>query len=155
MIQDEYILSKFNALLPEDKVQVLLKALDLMAEGKFKNKVDCISLAMGIPLFPQIKSIINIEGYKMTVRFDNQEERIIDFLEILEDKKPFHELLLGDYKKFKEVEIIDGTLAWLNIGSWSKDINGNEVFDYYDIDPGLLYENSAPSAGAAVGGGEV
>lgn len=152
MIQDEFILSKFNTLLPEDKVQVLLKALDIMAEGKFKNKVDCISLAMGIPLFPQIESIINIEGYKMTVRFDNQEERIIDFLEIFKGKKPFHDLFLEDYEKFKEVEIIEGTLAWPNIGAWSKDVDGNKVFDYYDIDPGLLYENSAPAAVEEAGG---
>lgn len=146
MIRDEFILGKFEQLSPEDKVKVLLNALDCMAKGKYKNKVDCISLAMGIPLFPKIISIKSIDGYKITVCFDNNEERIIDFKEIFKAGKPFHQTFLEDYEKFKGVEIIEETLAWPDIGSWSKDVEGNEVFDYYDIDPGLLYENSSPAA---------
>jgi hypothetical protein len=142
MIRDEYIWGKFEELKLEDKVKVLLDALDYMAETKTRNKADCIGIAMGIPLFPKVVRIENIVGYRITLRFDNNEVRLIDFSEIFTGDKPFHNNFLKDYEKFREVEILEDTLAWPNVGTWSKDFEGNEVFDYYDIDPGFLYENS-------------
>ena len=142
MIRDEFILGKFEKLDLKDKVRVLFDALDQMAKTGNKNKVDCIELAMGIPLFPKIVSIENIDGYIITVRFDNDEERAIDFGKIFTGKKPSHKVFLEDYDKFREVEILEDTLAWPKVGTWSKDHEGNRVFEYYDVDPGLLYENS-------------
>lgn len=142
MIQDKYIMAKFQLLSPESQVKILLKALDIMAKADYKNKVDCISLAMGIPLFPKVISIENIDEYKITVRFDNQEERVINFKNIFTGNKPFHQVFLKDYEQFKAVSILEDTLAWPKVGEWSTDLNGNEIFDYYDVDPGLLYEFS-------------
>lgn len=146
MIRDEYILDKFKQLSLKAQVQVLMDALDIVAKEGYKNKMDGISLAMGIPLFPQVVSIENIEGYKITVRFDKDEERIIDFTKIFDGSIRFHKTLLEDYEQFRKAEVIEGTLAWRHLGIWTKDIEGNKVFHYYDIDPGLLYENSVPVA---------
>ena len=142
MIRDEYILDKFKQLSLEAQVKVLMDALEIMTKESYKNKVDGISLAMGIPLFPEIESIKKIDGYKITVCFEQYEHRIIDFNKLFTKEKRFEKVLLEDYKQFQAVEVIEGTLAWRHLGIWTKDIEGNKVFHYYDIDPGLLYENS-------------
>lgn len=146
MIRDEYILGKLKQLSLEAQVQVLMEALEIMAKKRYKNKVDSISLAMGIPLFPQIESIKKIEGHKMTVYFEKDEERVIDFTKIFGKDKKFEKILLEDYDQFQSVEVLEGTLAWPKLGIWTKDFKGKKVFRYYDIDPGLLYENSSPTA---------
>lgn len=66
----------------------------------------------------------------------------IDFSQIFTGKKPLHNIFLEDFEKFREVEVIEDTLAWPDVGHWSKDFEGNEVFEYYDVDPGYLYEHS-------------
>ena len=142
MIRDEYILDKFKQLSLEAQVKVLMDALEIMAKEGYKNKVDGISLAMGIPLFPEIESIKKIDGYKITVCFEQDEHRIIDFNKLFTKEKRFEKVLLEDYEKFKEVEVDEGTLVWRNLGIWTKNLKGKKVFHYYDIDPGMLYENS-------------
>lgn len=144
-MRPEYILEKFHKLPLVERADVLLKALDYMKEASYRSKAACIGLAMGIPEDPQIHRIENIIDYNITVVFDNGEKRCIDFLKVFDGSKRFHKLLLEDYQQFREVEVAEGTLAWRNLGIWFKDIEGSKVFRYYDIDPGLLYENSTPA----------
>jgi DNA-binding XRE family transcriptional regulator len=45
-------------------------------------------------------------------------------------------------EKFKQIKIINNSIGWENIGTYGKDINGNDVFYPYDLDPIVLYKNS-------------
>ncbi|MCO6488372.1 MAG: DUF2442 domain-containing protein [Phaeodactylibacter sp.] len=148
----EYILGKFSYLPLNEKVDILFKALDHMKEANYRSKAACIGLAMGIPEDPQVQSITNIQDYTITVVFDNGEERAVDLVKVLDGGKRFDKALLEDYEQFQSVEVLEGTLAWPNLGIWTKDIKGKKVFRYYDIDPGLLYENSAPAGVEEAGG---
>ncbi len=48
----------------------------------------------------------------------------------------------GDVNEFKKFKIIDGTFVWENIKFTSKDDEGKEVIQFFDLDPVVLYENS-------------
>ena len=142
----EYILDKFYDLPLNERAEVLFHALDYMKEASYRSKAACIGLAMGIPEDPQIQNIVNIKDHTITVFFDNGEERSVDFYKFFDKSKRFEKILLEDYEQFKSVEVIEGTLAWRSLGIWTKGFDGEKVFRYYDIDPGLLYENSSPAA---------
>lgn len=143
-MRKEYILQEHKKLPLKEQIAVLFKALDFMHKDHKKSKAVCIGLAMNIPEDPQIISIEKIEDYNVSVIFDNQENRVIHFRQVFDGSKKFHSELLNNYNKFKEIEVAEGTLAWKNLGVWTKDLNGKAVFDYFDIDPGLLYECSSP-----------
>jgi hypothetical protein len=150
MVKEDYILEQFGRLALQDQINVLWKALEYMDEEENdRAKADCVALVMGIPLFPKVKDITGIDGYKITVLFNHGEERLIDFGRFFSKKRRFEKILLEDYGKFSEVEVIDGTLAWPELGVLSQIPNGKQKFYHYDIDPALLYEHSVGSSSSS------
>ncbi|MCB0565149.1 MAG: DUF2442 domain-containing protein [Phaeodactylibacter sp.] len=99
---------------------------------------------MGIPLFLKLASIESIEGYTVHLKFNNGEVRIIDFQQFFNRDQKYEKLLLEDFEKFSEMEVVNGTLAWLCLGITIKDAKGREGFYAFNIDPRLLYEFGAP-----------
>ena len=142
MMRTEYILQTFHSLPAKQQVDLLLKALELMKEDNTRSTATCIGLAIGLPKDPQVSSIEEVDDYNIVVLFDNGEYRKIDFKGLFDGSKKFHKQLLEDHETFLTVEVAEGTLAWKSLGHWTEDLDGNRVFHYFDIDPGLLYEHS-------------
>ena len=103
----------------------------------------------GLRSVPRILKINEISGYKVSCLFNNGESRIIDFVDLFDNKfkvKPGHPAykLRQDIEEFKQMEILGSTIGWKNAGLYSEDEEGLTVFDPYDLDPIVLYENSEP-----------
>jgi DNA-binding XRE family transcriptional regulator len=96
---------------------------------------------------PRIIKINEIKGFKIYCAFNNGEHRIIDF-ELLFKKWDIKEgdlqYPLTKSKAFKQVIINEGTLQWPNIMDKIKLSNGMEFNVPFDLDPIVLYEESAP-----------
>jgi len=96
---------------------------------------------------PRILKINSIEGFKLTVTFNNNEQRIIDFKILFKQwkiKKDDVEYPLLKWNEFKEVKLSDNTLTWDNLRVKLKN-DENKIFeDSYQIDPVMLYNNSTP-----------
>lgn len=94
----------------------------------------------------KIVKIHQIKGYKVTCLFNNGESRVIDFKNLFEKwkikKKHIAYPLVENQKEFNKLKIIDGSFVWENIKFKSKDDEGNEMVQYFDLDPIILYENS-------------
>jgi len=100
----------------------------------------------GLRSIPKILKINQVEGYLISCLFNNGESRIIDFKVFLKryskNKKHPAYKLLKDKSAFDEVEIIGNTIGWKNVGIYSKNLNGEEEFYAFDIDPITLFESS-------------
>jgi|GEM_PF-3046679 len=140
MISESYILGQFDQRPLQEQVDLLMQALDHMQAGDRRSKAECIALAMGIPLFPKVERIVEIDGYTIRISFQNGEERVIDFQAFLDPKRRLEQQLLEDSGKFTAVEVQDGTLVWPSVGIELTDEQGNAVVYPYDVDPGMLYE---------------
>jgi len=94
----------------------------------------------------RIVKIHQIRGYKVTCLFNNGESRVIDFKNLFEKwkikKGHIAYPLLENQKEFKKLKIIDGSFVWENIKFKSLDDEGNEIVQYFDLDPIVIYENS-------------
>ena len=102
----------------------------------------------GLRQIPRILKINRVRGYQVSCLFNNGESRVIDFEKFFKTKKlrkghPAR-ILLKDLKEFKQIEVIENTIGWKNVGMTGKDIEGKEQFYYFDLDPIVLYENSEP-----------
>jgi hypothetical protein len=142
MIRDNYILRRFCRLSLKEQVGILWKSMDYMKEKGWWTKADCIAKAMGIPLFPKVISIDKIEGYRVSVTFDNGEKRVIDFQVFFKREKNTERLLLEDYERFAKVVVLEGALAWPQSGLAYDGSEPPGPFPGLDIDPAALYENS-------------
>ncbi len=95
----------------------------------------------------RILKINEIDGYKISCLFNNGESRIIDFELLFKNwkikKGHIAYPLVEKIEEFQKVEIVDGTLTWKNITISSKDEAGNDIVQYFDLDPAVLFENSA------------
>ena len=97
---------------------------------------------------PRILKINRIEGYLVSMLFNNGESRIVDFKEFflrkgkIKAKNPSYKLM-KDKKEFDQIEVIDNTIGWKNVGIESKDFDGNKVYYYYELDPIVLFESSS------------
>lgn len=102
----------------------------------------------GLRSIPKILKINNQEDYKISCLFNNGESRIIDFEKFFQEKslKKNHPArkLMANIQEFKKVEVIGNTIGWANTGVISKDVNGEDRFYNYEIDPIVLYEFSEP-----------
>lgn len=103
----------------------------------------------GLRSVPKILKINNINGYMVSLLFNNGESRIVDFEKLFREKFGLKEgrtgyELLKSFDKFKRITIIGNSVGWEDIGVYDEDINGNEVFYPYDLDPIVLYRNSVP-----------
>lgn len=98
-----------------------------------------------IKSIPRILKINEVSDFKVFCVFNNGENRIIDFNMLFKKwntkKDPFQKVLL-DKKVFKELELHEGTLRWLNVVKKIKLSNGLEFDAPFDLDPIILYENS-------------
>lgn len=101
----------------------------------------------GLSTTPKILKINEVNEYKVSCLFNNGESRIINFEKFFKSRRNYSEKhpsykLTKDIKEFTQVEIIGNTIGWRNTGIYSKDIEGKDVFYYYEIDPIVLFENS-------------
>ena len=94
----------------------------------------------------KIVKIHKIKGYQVSCLFNNGESRVIDFKKLFEKwkikKGHIAFPLVKDVNKFKQFKIIDGSFVWENISFVSKDDEGNDTVQYFDLDPIVLYQNS-------------
>lgn len=85
--------------------------------------------------------------YKMSLLFNNGESRIIDFKHLFEkwkiNENHIAYSLINDINEFNKFKLIDGTIVWENINFKSIDDEGKEIIQHFDLDPIILYENSA------------
>ena len=113
----------------------------------------------GLRKVPRILKINRVRGYTISCLFSNGESRVIDFKKFFGRKKLSKNhparILLTDIKEFRRIEIIEHTIGWRNVGIKSKDIDGNEQFYYFDLDPIVLYENSEPDDSRSLKIGEM
>lgn len=102
----------------------------------------------GLRRIPRILKINKVRGYKVSCLFNNGESRIIDFEDFFQRQKLRKDhpalVLLNDIREFRKIEVIENTIGWKNVGITLKDIEGNEQFYYFDLDPIVLYEFSKP-----------
>lgn len=98
---------------------------------------------------PRILKINDVNGYKLSLLFNNGESRIVNLKNFLIEKLGKVEGKIGfelvqDVARVNEVKILGSTIGWEDIGRKSTDIDGNEVFYPFDLDPLMLYEFSEP-----------
>ena len=102
----------------------------------------------GLRRVPRILKINKVKGYRVSCLFNNGESRIIDFEDFFQRQKLRKDhpalVLLNDIREFRKIEVIENTIGWKNVGITLKDIEGNEQFYYFDLDPIVLYEFSKP-----------
>jgi len=101
----------------------------------------------GLRSIRKILKINSVVEYKVSCLFDNGESRIIDFERFFKSRHNYSKKhpsykLIKDIKEFSQIEVIGNTIGWKNTGIYSKDIEGEEVFYWYEIDPIVLFENS-------------
>jgi DNA-binding XRE family transcriptional regulator len=96
---------------------------------------------------PRILKINAVDGYLVSLLFNNGESRIVDFEHVLKNvlKKSPGKLgyaLLDNYSLFARISIIGTTVGWIEIGISSKDFSGETAFHPYEIDPLILFNHS-------------
>lgn len=98
---------------------------------------------------PRILKINEVNGYELSLMFNNGESRIVNLKSFLIDKlgkvqgKIGYELI-QNLDLVNRVKIIGSTIGWDEIGRKSTDAEGNEVFYPFDLDPFMLYDFSGP-----------
>jgi len=94
----------------------------------------------------RIIKIHQIEGYRIYCLFNNGESRIIDFKEVFNNwnvkSGDLEYPLINSLEEFKHLEIENGTFIWKNLEIKSFDEDDNEVIEYYELDPIIMYELS-------------
>ncbi len=102
----------------------------------------------GLRKIPRILKINRVRGYLVSCIFSNGESRLIDFEKFFKAQKRRKghpaSILLKNLEEFRQIEVIENTIGWKNVGTSGKDIDGKEQFYYFDLDPIVLYENSEP-----------
>lgn len=96
---------------------------------------------------PRVLKINAIDGYRVSLLFNNGESRIIDFNNLFINvfkKQPGQTgyELIEDENKFEKIKIINNSVGWEEIGKELLDENGQKKFYHYDLDPIVLYQNS-------------
>lgn len=93
-----------------------------------------------------IVKIHKIDKHQIFCLFNNGESRIIDFKQLFKTWKISNQHiaypLVINQTEFAKVNVIDGSLVWENIHFISTDENGNDMIQFFDLDPIVLYENS-------------
>lgn len=98
---------------------------------------------------PRILKINNVDGYELSLLFNNGESRIVNLKNFLIDKLGKVEGKIGfelvqEVDKVSNVKILGSTIGWENFGRKSTDVDGNDVFYPFDLDPLMLYDFSEP-----------
>lgn len=113
----------------------------------------------GLRSIPKILKINAVNGYEVSCLFSSGESRIIDFKKFFTRKKLYKDhpanKLIDDIKEFSKIEIIGHTIGWGNTGLNLKNINGEDEFYSYDIDPIVLFEFSKPDPDRSLKVGEL
>ena len=96
---------------------------------------------------PRILKINEVNGYELSLLFNNGESRIVNLKSFLVDKlgkvegKIGYELI-DNQDLVKQVKIIGTTIGWEEIGRKLTDAEGNKIFYPFDLDPLMLYDFS-------------
>ncbi len=113
----------------------------------------------GLRSIPKILKINSVNGYEVSCLFNNGESRIIEFKKFFTRKKLQRnhpaQKLLDDISEFSKITIIGHTIGWENVGMNLKNIEGEDEFYAYDIDPIVLYEFSKPDPERNLGVGQL
>lgn len=92
---------------------------------------------------PKILEIKNIEDNQIIFLINDGSYRKVDFQTFFKKhSSKFSEKLLNNKILFSEVKLMNDTLGWEKLGIESKDIEGNDVFYPYEIDPLVLIDES-------------
>lgn len=142
MLSESFVLAQLNKLPTKEQVVRLLEALNILKDNPHRSQTACIAMALSIPVFPKVAAIIDKNGYRVTLQFVHGETRMIDFQQFLSKEQKYDRVLLENVDQFNKLTVQNDTLVWPELGYWSKDDKGKDLFMYYDIDPALLYENS-------------
>jgi hypothetical protein len=99
-------------------------------------------------MYYTIKNIIDIKPYTLTLLFNNNEVRTIDFKKKLIDKSlspdnPIRKLLNKEVFYQVDIDADFETIYWKNLLP-IKTKDGVEKFGNYDFCPNMLYEISEP-----------
>lgn len=103
----------------------------------------------GLRSIPRILKINEINGYNVSLLFNNGESRWVDFEHLLREvlkKRPgkIGYPLLEDLDLLQSISIIGTTVGWEDLGPEETDLHGEKTKTPYDLDPIVLYENSEP-----------
>jgi len=98
---------------------------------------------------PRILKINTVDGYELSLMFNNGESRIVNLKNFLIDKLGKMEGKIGfelvqNVDMVNNVKILGSTIGWEDLGRKSTDADGNEVFYPFDLDPLMLYDFSGP-----------
>ena len=75
-------------------------------------------------MYPQVKSVKPLDGYKLQIKFENGEERIFDV-------SPY--LTIGKFAELRNISLFNSVTVRFDSIEWA---------NHLDIDPEFLYENS-------------
>ncbi len=94
---------------------------------------------------PRIIKLIEVNGFLVSVAFNNGEYRLIDFEQLFDKwnikSDPFQRQLL-DPEKFQSIQVNEGSLQWPAVKKQIQ-LKSGKIFDaVFDLDPIVLYEES-------------
>jgi len=98
----------------------------------------------GLRSIPRILKIMEIEGRKASLLFNNGQSKVIDVENFLHDNTEVKtgslaDQVLSNDSTFNTMEVIGTTIGWPGVGIKTKDASGNEVFYSFDLDPLMLF----------------
>ena len=95
---------------------------------------------------PRIQSVSKVEGFRVYCLFNTGEKRVINFEQLFQEwavKPSDVEHVLLNLHEFQKVKLHNGVLSWDNVKVKLLDENRKEQEFPYEIDPLILYQNSA------------
>ena len=103
----------------------------------------------GLRSIPRVLKITGIEGYNLSLLFNNGESRIVNIEKLFtgEEKKGHVDLeqtILNKPGVFASVQVIGNTIGWPGVGIYSEDFEGKSVFYPFDLDPIVLFQAGTP-----------
>ena len=99
------------------------------------------------PIIPRIIKIQKIDGFKIYCMFNNGENRLLDFKQILQKwniGKSDPEYPLLTLNEFEKVGLRNFTLSWDNVSIGLLSEEGHEELHPYEISPEELFRLSEP-----------
>lgn len=77
-------------------------------------------------MYLSVKSVKSLDGYKLLLKFENNEEKIFDLSPYLD---------LGKFSELKDVSLFNSLTVSFDTIQWS---------NHLDLDPEFLYQKSIP-----------
>ncbi len=96
---------------------------------------------------PRVLKINWIEGFEISVVFNNGESRIVDFKKLFADiglKSNSSTGILLDPIEFGKVKLVNNTLSWDNVEQYISSKTGEKIRVPFEIGADILFKNSDP-----------